>query len=393
MAIRTIKEFMKMEAAGGIMLFVAAVLAIMFDNSPFHHIYQHILQTHITLKLGATGVDEPFLLWVNDGLMTVFFFLVGLELKREVLVGELNSVKKIMTPAFAAIGGMLVPALIYACINHHNVLAIRGWAIPTATDIAFALGILAILKSRIPDSLKVFLTALAILDDLGAIIVIALFYSAHISRVFLLLSLCCIALLWVINRRGVVHYAPYVIVGFFLWLFILQAGLHPTIAGVILAFSIPLKNPNDDEHSPLSRLEHHLHPWVVFLILPAFAFANAGVDLRHFAWSGLLHSVPVGIILGLVLGKQIGIFGATWLAVKTGLGKLPKKVTWPQLYGMSLICGIGFTMSLFIGVLAFEHYSWSMSVMMRVGVLAGSTIAGVLGTWVLYSAGTPQDAQ
>lgn len=395
MPFKTVKDFIRLESAGGILLFIAAIIALLLDNTAFSVHYQSLLTTHLSLKFGDFGVDEPVILWVNDGLMTVFFFLIGLELKREMLVGELQSIRNILTPVAAAIGGMLVPIAIYLHFNHHLKPAMFGWAIPTATDIAFALGILSILKSRIPDSLKVFLTALAIFDDIGAIIIIAIFYSNHISRVALLFVCLWMFILFLLNRRGVTNYVPYVIVGFLLWLSILQAGLHPTLAGVVLAFGIPLEDPRNPEVSPLRTLESHLHPWVSFCILPLFAFANAGVRFHSMNMNMLMHNTVIGIVLGLFLGKPIGIMSATWIAVKTKLGSLPDKVNWKQIYGMSLICGVGFTMSLFIGTLAFEEYSKYYMSILRVGVLAGSLLSGIAGYLVLRYWGsntaTPQN--
>ncbi len=388
----SIKHFLQMESSGGILLFLAAVLAIVLDNTSASGWYQSLLYSNIHLHLGVWSFHESLHLIINDGLMVIFFLLVGLEMKRELYEGELNTLKKVSLPAIAGFGGMLVPALIYLAVNalsgqyhgHTNLLNVRGWAIPTATDIAFALGILSLLGSRVPTSLKIFLTSLAIFDDLGGILIIALFYSESLNYYYLLATAVTSALLWGMTRFCVDRLSLYVAVGFLLWFCILKSGLHPTLTGVLLALAIPVKGKNS-KGSPLKRFEKMLHPWVAFLILPLFAFANAGVSFSGVQLHELYHAVPLGIALGLFFGKQIGIFGAVWLAVKTNIAVLPSDATWRKIYGISLICGVGFTMSLFIGKLAFEDVASHVQYLMfvRIGVLLGSLVSGLLGYFVL----------
>ncbi len=355
----------------------AALAALLVANSPWSADYFALLKIH------ALGLSIEH--WINDGLMAVFFLLVGLEIKREMLMGQLSSWNQRSLPGFAALGGMLLPALIYSLVNWGNAQTMGGWAIPAATDIAFALGVLSLLGKRAPVALKVFLSALAILDDLGAVLIIALFYASDLSVNMLLASLGATALLAVLNRCGVRRLLPYLIVGALLWFFMLKSGIHATLAGVILAFFIPLGNPLDERKSPLLYLEEKMHPWVAFAIVPIFGFANAGVSLAGVSPSNLIDPVPLGVALGLLLGKQLGVFGLTTLVIRCGLARLPEGVSWLQLYGVALLCGIGFTMSLFIGALAFPGAPHLVDEV-KIGVLLGSTLAAILGVIVLISA-------
>ena len=380
-AAKALRAFMSHEASAGILLFAAAVVAIAIDNSPLAWIYDALLGMQASVQIGPLEIAKPLLLWINDGLMAVFFFLVGLEIKREVLEGQLSTREQIVLPGAAAVGGMLVPALIYVALNHGDPVAIRGWAIPAATDIAFALGALALAGSRVPLALKVFLLAVAILDDLGAIIIIALFYTADLSQEALLFSGIGVVLLILLNRLKVTHLAPYVLVGIFVWVCVLKSGVHATLAGVVLAMAIPLRTEGGPEESPLHRLEHGLHPWVAFAILPLFAFANAGVSFVGLSPASLLEPLPLGIAAGLFVGKPIGIMAATWLTVRFGLARLPETVDWYQLLAVAFLTGIGFTMSLFIGTLAFEDPSFAADV--RLGVLSGSLLSATTGYLIL----------
>ena len=381
------KAFLKKDSAVGILLMISTVLAMVFANTQLHVVYDFLLDTPFEIRLGRhIHIAKPLLLWINDGLMAVFFFLIGLEVKREVLVGQLSSREQIILPSVAALGGMLAPALVYVLINIGDTTALNGWAIPAATDIAFALGILALLGDRVPVSLKIFLLALAIMDDLGAIVIIAIFYSGDLSTTMLVLSAICLILLVLLNRLKVERIAPYLWIGAFLWIFVLKSGVHATLAGVALAFAIPLHSRKDPEYSPLKHLEHELHPWVSFLILPVFAFANAGIPLAGMGLSDLLHPVPLGIMLGLTVGKLVGVFGFSFAAIKMGIAKLPAKATYQHLFGVAALCGVGFTMSLFIGGLAFEHTGGDAETYLmthRMGILGGSLIAGLAGYFIL----------
>jgi NhaA family Na+:H+ antiporter len=374
-----------MEAASGLLLIAAAILALIINNSPLSWLYNGLLETPVVAQVGALKIAKPLLLWINDGLMALFFLLIGLEVKREVLEGQLAKPSQIVLPGAAAIGGMLVPALIYWFLNRDNPPALNGWAIPTATDIAFALGVLALLGKRVPTSLKLFLMTLAIIDDLGAIVIIAIFYSGTLSTLSLMLAGACIAALVAMNRLGVVKLGPYMIIGLILWVCVLKSGVHATLAGVTLAFCIPLRTRNA-EPSPLKALEHALHPWVSFGILPLFAFANAGLSLSGVTLESFTHHVPMGIAVGLLLGKTIGVFGLTWMAVKTGLAALPSGANWGQVLGVAILCGIGFTMSLFVGSLAFEPGSSEYAGMDRMGILTGSLFAALIGYAVTAAA-------
>ena len=385
-------SFFKKESAGGILLFLAAILAVVCANTPLEKYYQLLLSTEVAVSVGDWAIAKPLLLWINDGLMAVFFFVVGLELKREVLVGELKDRRNIVLPGIAAIGGMFVPALVYVGFNWQNPLAMQGWAIPAATDIAFALGILALLGSRVPVSLKIFLTSLAIFDDIGAILIIAIFYTENISVEALLMVGFCLAVLVMLNREGVSSRSPYLTIGLIMWVATLKSGVHATLAGVLLAMFIPLKSRENQEDSPLKSLEHDLHGVVALAILPVFAFANAGINLTGLSLEQAMHGVPLGIAAGLVLGKQVGIFGLCFLAVRFGLAKLPQGMNWLSLYGTAALCGVGFTMSLFIGSLAFEGTGYDQIFDERLGIIVGSLISGILGFLVLRRALVTQPA-
>ncbi|MFP0196117.1 MULTISPECIES: Na+/H+ antiporter NhaA [Pseudomonas] len=381
----TFTRFFQLEAASGLLLIAAAILALIINNSPLSWLYSGLLDTPVVAQIGALKIAKPLLLWINDGLMALFFLLIGLEVKREVLDGQLSKPSQIVLPGAAAIGGMLVPALIYWFLNRDNPAALDGWAIPTATDIAFALGVLALLGKRVPVSLKLFLMTLAIIDDLGAIVIIAIFYSGELSTLSLGLAAACIAALVAMNRLGVVKLGPYMIIGLILWVCVLKSGVHATLAGVTLAFCIPLRTKNA-EPSPLLALEHALHPWVAYGILPLFAFANAGLSLTGVTAESFTHHVPMGIAVGLLLGKTLGVFGLTWLAVKIGIAALPQGANWGQVLGVAILCGIGFTMSLFVGSLAFVPGSSEYAGMDRMGILTGSVFAALIGYAVTLAA-------
>lgn len=389
---RALTEFVRLESAGGILLVVAAVLALICANSPLIRIYEWILQLPVTVAIGQFGLSKPLLLWINDGLMAVFFLLVGLEIKREALEGELSSRDQILLPAVAALFGLALPAVLYVWINHGNGDALNGWAIPTATDIAFALGVLALLGSRVPLALKVFLTAIAIIDDIAAILIIAVFYSNDLSLFALVMALIGLGVMVVLNRRGVTRIAPYALPGVLMWVFMVKSGVHATLAGVLMALCIPLRAVDSHGHSPARHLEHTLHPWVAFGILPLFAFANAGVPFEGLSVRDLLAPVPLGIMIGLFVGKQVGVFLATWLTVTLGLAKRPAGTTWLQIYGASVLCGIGFTMSLFIGTLAFEHGEFNFAAHVRLGVLGGSILSALAGYLILRLLSPPDDS-
>lgn len=384
---RAWREFLRLETAGGLILVFAALLALVLANSPLAELYEYVLNMKLTFTLEGFGVSKPLLLWINDGLMAVFFLLVGLELKREVVEGQLSGPDQIVLPALAALGGLVVPALIYWAVNRGNVQGMNGWAIPTATDIAFALAILSLLGSRVPASLKIFLTTIAIFDDLAAIIIIAVFYSADLSVASLAAAGAGIAVLLVLNRLGVQHLAAYLITGVFIWLFVLKSGVHATLAGIAVAAFIPLKG--GDDHSPSRHLEHILHPWVAYGVLPIFAFANAGISFTGISSDVVLGTVSTGIVLGLFVGKQLGVFGMTAMAIGLGIARKPEGSTWPMLYAIALICGVGFTMSLFIGSLAFEHGGFEQGAAVRIGVIVGSLVSGFCG-WLLLHLSLPK---
>ena len=378
---KTLRRFIKLESASGIILVLAAALAIIIANSPARPLYAGLLQTTAEVRVGTLEISKPLLLWINDGLMAIFFLLIGLEVKREVVVGELSDLSRVALPAAAAIGGMLVPSLIYISLNMQDPAALKGWAIPAATDIAFALGVLSLLGPRIPGSLKVFLLTVAIIDDLAAILIIALFYSGDLSILALLLALGTILILVVMNRAGVSRAGPYLLVGTFLWVMVLKSGVHATLAGVATAFMIPIGNSGkeDNSKSPLHVLEHKLHPWVAYGIMPLFAFANAGLSLTNVDLDLLLHRVPLGIFFGLVVGKPLGVTFFSWITIRLGIARAPKGATMIQMLGVGMLSGIGFTMSLFIASLAFEHGVTQYFLADRIGILAASITAGLFG--------------
>ena len=376
-------SFFKLESAGGIVLMLSAILAIVLANSPLEHYYSLFLQTPVEIRFGALDIAKPLLLWINDGLMAVFFFMVGLELKRELIEGELSDKRNIILPGIGAIGGMAVPAIIYTYFNYHDSVAMQGWAIPTATDIAFVLGVLSLLGSRVPVSIKIFLTSLAIFDDIGAIIIIAIFYTAKVSLTSLIIVAICIPILALINKRNPDSTSLYIVIGVVMWVAMLKSGVHATLTGIMLAMFIPMKSRTNPHYSPLRAMERDLHSVVAFFILPVFAFANAGLDLTGITAQQLLHSVPVGIALGLFLGKQVGVFVFCWLIIKLKMAKLPNGMSWGSLYGAALLCGIGFTMSLFIGSLSFEETDVNLLFNDRLGIIVGSIASGLIGYFIL----------
>lgn len=378
--LQPLRAFARMEAASGLMLMAATVAAMLIANSSLGTGWTSALDHPLRIGAGALSLDKPVLLWINDALMVLFFIVVGLELKREMVIGHLSSLRTASLPAIAALGGMVAPALIYTAFNHDSALAMRGWAIPTATDIAFALGVLSLLGPRVPPGLKAFLLSIAIFDDLGAIVIIALFYTDHLSLWLLATAAVLLLAMVGLNRAGVRRLAPYLLLGAALWLAVLKSGVHATLAGVMVAMCIPLKGgPDEGRRSPLEVLQHALHPWVTFVVLPVFALANAGVALKGVVWADLLHAVPLGISLGLLLGKPVGILLFTWLAVRARLCVIPAGVGWNQVAGMSVLCGIGFTMSLFVASLAFSGTSPVHAGLERVGILLGTLLSGVLG--------------
>ena len=378
-----ISNFFKLESAGGIILIFAAAFAVLLANTPLQTYYALLLDTPIEIRVGALKIAKPLLLWINDGLMTVFFFMVGLELKRELLEGELSNKRNIILPAVGAIGGMVLPALIYIYLATGDPVALKGWAIPAVTDIAFALGILSLLGSRVPNSLKVFLTSVAIFDDIGAIFIIAFFYTANISLLALLVVACCIPILFLLNKRGVESKSIYLLVGVIMWVAMLKSGIHATLTGVILAMFIPSKSKTEPNYSPLKSLEQDLHTVVAFFVLPLFAFANAGISFANITSEQFFHPVPLGITLGLFIGKQVGVFGLCWLFIKLKITSLPTGMRWSSLYGTAILCGVGFTMALFIGSLAFEETGINLLFDERVGIILGSLASGILGYLIL----------
>jgi len=382
-----LEEFIKKESSSGILLIFVTLLALALKNSFLSEYYSAFLATPVEVRFADLHIAKPLLLWINDGLMAIFFLLIGLEVKREFLEGELSSVSQVALPGIAAIGGMVVPAFFYIYINIDDATAMRGWAIPTATDIAFALGILAMLGKRVPLSLKVFLMALAIIDDLGAIVIIALFYTVELSTLSIVIAAIALSTLVLMNRLGVAKKAAYIIVGIVLWVSVLKSGVHATLAGVALAFTIPLncKDEKGNQCSMSKQMEKDLHYWVAFFILPLFAFVNAGVDLRNVSLDQMTTGVPLGIMAGLFIGKQLGVFGFSWVAIKLGLAKIPDRSTWLQLYGVSILTGIGFTMSLFVDSLAFTDGNLYQQAD-KLAVLVASFAAGLAGYLVLRAA-------
>lgn len=383
-----IHELLQKQSSPGIALAVAAAIALVISNSPLARFYEGAFATPVAVQIGAFALAKPLLLWINEGLMALFFLVVGLEIKREIVGGALSSREQALLPLVAAIGGMTAPALIYLSFNWNEPVARAGWAIPTATDIAFALGVFALLGSRAPVSLKIFLTAVAVIDDLGAIMIIGLFYTADLSAGMLIAAAIATAILFVLNRAGVVRTAAYILVGALLWLAVVKSGFHATLAGVITALAIPLRT-NNAANSPLITLQDSLHPWVAFGILPLFAFANAGVSLAGVSLATLAGPVPLGIALGLAAGKFIGVFGASFALIKSGVARMPEGATWMQFAGVTILCGIGFTMSLFIGSLAFEHQPGAYDAPVRLGVLSGSIVSALVGWLVIACAARP----
>ena len=377
MAIKRIKAFFEFEAAGGIVLALAAIAAMIIANTPLNVWYEAFIHAPVSIRIGEFGIAKDASHWINDGLMAIFFFLVGLELKREVLIGELSNVKQIILPAGAALGGMIMPAIIYLLFNFNEPEFWKGWAIPAATDIAFAIGILSLLGNRVPNSLKVFLVSIAIFDDIGAILIIALFYTSDLSLGSLAIAGLCIPFLYLLNRRNVTSITPYLLIGVIMWIAVLKSGIHATLAGVVLALFIPMFDRTDPEHSPLEELEHDLQNTVSFGILPLFAFANAGISLEGAGFAELFHSVPLGIAAGLFIGKQMGVMLMCWLIFKLGLSTMPNGMNFKQIYGAALLCGVGFTMSLFIGGLAFAGDTTLFDE--RLGIIMGSIVSGIAG--------------
>ena len=382
-----LKDFMQKESSAGILLIFVTILALFLQNSFMTEFYTNFLHTPVEIRFGKLHIAKPLLLWVNDGLMAVFFFLIGLEVKREVMEGHLSTLKQITLPGIAAVGGMAVPALVFIMFNKGESFAMNGWAIPTATDIAFALGILSLLGPRVPVSLKIFLMALAIIDDLGAIVIIALFYTAELSTMSITIAAIALVILFIMNRMDVAIKSAYIVVGIVLWISVLKSGVHATLAGVALAFMIPLssKDKEGNSFSMSKEMEHDLHYWVAFMILPLFAFVNAGVLLQGISLEEMAGPVPMGIMLGLFVGKQVGVFGFSWIAIKMGLASLPKDSNWTLLYGVSVLTGIGFTMSLFVDTLAYNdtqiyHYADKLA------ILLGSFLSAIVGYLILKMA-------
>ena len=375
------KWFFKLEAASGILLLISAIVALIISNSNFAELYFNTLNNYLFIGINKFGIKLSVLHWINDALMAIFFFFVTLEIKREFLQGELSSLKQAMLPIIGAVGGMLIPALIYIFINLENPNTLNGWAIPSATDIAFSIGILSLLGSRVPISLKVFLTALAIIDDLGAIVIIAFFYTGDLSIKYLLLMLITFIFLLILNRTNVKVFLPYLLLGLFLWFFTHESGVHATIAGVLLAAVIPHRKKEHD-FSLLIKIEHAISPYVAYMIMPLFAFANAGVSLDGLSLSSLMLPVPLGILLGLFVGKQLGVFVFSYASIKFGLASLPNNSNWVSFYAVGVLTGIGFTMSLFVGNLAFVNNMEYMDGV-KIGVLSGSLLSTVVGYFLL----------
>ncbi|MEZ4754236.1 MAG: Na+/H+ antiporter NhaA [Bdellovibrionota bacterium] len=380
MSVRQLTDFFKLESSGGILLFLAATLAILFVNSPLNYLYQAFIATDVQVSVGTFILKKPALHWINDGLMAVFFFLIGLEIKREVLAGDFRELSKMVLPLIAALAGVLCPAVIFLMLTSSDPVLEKGWAIPAATDIAFALGVLSLFGSRVPISLKLFLTAVAIIDDILAIVIIAFFYTSNLSWLSLGLAAVCIFILFLINKRGVQALTPYVLLGIVLWVCVLKSGVHATLAGVVLASAIPFNSP-ETEDSPLEFMEHALHPWVAFLVLPLFGFANAGVSFAEVSFVQLFSPLTLGIFFGLLIGKQLGVFLFSSLVIRMGFADMPPGMNYKTLYGCSALTGIGFTMSLFVGTLAYSNPE--LIQLTKIGVIAGSLASGILGYLVL----------
>tara|TARA_B100000686_G_C16760936_1_gene958631 strand:- start:896 stop:2077 length:1182 start_codon:yes stop_codon:yes gene_type:complete len=375
------KWFFKLEAASGLVLLISAIIALIISNSSYAEFYFNILNKYLFIGINSFGIKLSVLHWINDALMAIFFFFVTLEIKREFIQGELSSIKQAILPIVGAVGGMLVPALIYIYINFNTPETLSGWAIPSATDIAFSIGVLSLLGSRVPISLKVFLTALAIIDDLGAIIIIAFFYTGKLNIIYLLLIIGTFIILIILNKTGIKKFLPYLVVGLFLWFFTHESGIHATIAGVLLASIIPHRKKEHD-FSLLVNLEHAISPYVAFLIMPLFAFANAGVSLNGISFSSLLSPVPLGILLGLFVGKQLGVFIFSYGSIKLGFAQMPSNSNWLNFYGVGVLTGIGFTMSLFVGNLAFIENTEYMDGV-KIGVLSGSLLSTIFGYFLI----------
>ena len=393
----SLQKFFTTEAIGGMLLLAAAVMAMILKNSAYGDNYSAFLETPVAVTIGvmdgALDIKKPLLLWINDGLMAIFFFMIGMEVKREILIGQFSDIKQTILPIIAGIGGIAVPAIFYFLLTADNPEAIQGWAIPTATDIAFALGILALVGPGVPVALKLFLMTLAIIDDIGALAIIAFFFTSKLSVTAIIVSGISVAALIIMSMRGVTRLAPYIVVGLILWASVLKSGVHATLAGVILGFCIPMgpREPGRETESPLQMLIHEVHPWAAFFILPLFAFANAGISLAGMKLADLFTGVPLAIMVGLLVGKQVGVFGFSWLAIKMKLCELPEGISWQQLYGAAILCGVGFTMSLFIGSLAFEEGGVLGTTRPdRLGIIAGSLLAGIAGFVVLKLA-TPNN--
>ncbi|WP_426359958.1 Na+/H+ antiporter NhaA [Pseudocolwellia sp. HL-MZ19] len=375
------KQFIKTDASSGIILVFSAALALIMANSLFSANYNDFLEFPVSITLGSFAISKPLVLWVNDGLMAVFFFVVGLEIKRELFYGQLSKPDQIVLPFLAAVAGIIFPALIYVGFNYQDAIAMNGWAIPSATDIAFALGIFILFGKHLPPSLKLFLLSVAIIDDIGAVIIIAIFYSQDLAPNSLVIASIAVATLFIFNRLKLENKTPYILVSVIVWAAVLKSGVHATLAGFIVAWFIPIAREHDKSMS--YQIEHGLHPWIAFFVLPLFAFANAGVGLTNVSVDELFTSISIGIIGGLFIGKQLGIFAACYIAVKLKLCNLPKDASWSQLYGVCLLCGVGFTMSLFIGSLAFEEQGLAYQTQVKVGVLVGSLISAFAGTWLI----------
>jgi NhaA family Na+:H+ antiporter len=376
------RDFLRLESASGILLVAAAVLAMLVANSPFVGLYESLVELPVEIRVGDFEIAKPLLLWINDGLMALFFLMIGLELKREIIEGQLSDLRQASLPAIAALGGMLVPALIYVWINQADEIALQGWAIPAATDIAFALAVLTLLGDRVPLSLRLLLVSIAIFDDVGAIIIIALFYTSDLSVTALSTAAACLAVLYFFNRRGIMEKIPYLLVGAVMWTAVLKSGVHATLAGLVLALFIPIRDASTAP-SPLHELEHDLHTAIAFAILPVFAFANAGIPLQDVSWIYLLHPVSLGISMGLFIGKQTGVLLFSWVAVRAGISRLPDDLNWLHVYGTAMLCGVGFTMSLFIGSLAFESTGVNLLFDERIGIIVGSLLSAAGGYFVL----------
>lgn len=386
LAFAKVQYFIRMESFAGFLLILASVFALAIANSSLYDNYQQFLNFKLPIGIERFQLSKPFILWVNDGLMAIFFLLIGLELKREILEGQLSSVSQVVLPGLAALGGVIFPAVIYVALNHQNPVSLAGWAIPMATDIAFALGVLTLLGKRVPSSLKLFVLALAIFDDLAAILVIALFYTKTLSMWAILSAFATLIVLIVMNKLKVTRLAVYLFLGILLWFFVLKSGIHATIAGVLLAMVIPLQNQKQVDHSPLKYLENKLHIAVTYFILPVFAFANSGINFHGITFLQLLNPISLGVALGLFFGKQFGVFVFSYLAIKCRLAKMPTDANWLQLYGASVLCGIGFTMSLFICSLAFEQAPIEYNVDGRIGVMLGTLFSAFVAYGVIFMA-------